>query len=95
MSCAVGDEMQRLVREAALPAQPGDSVKAQIGRAARRLGLPFGRTRSHWYGLARAVLAEEAEMLRARRRQLMIERAHQLEQEAAAIRAHYSQQDAA
>ncbi|MFT8245215.1 hypothetical protein [Roseomonas sp. BN140053] len=95
MSCSAAHEMHELVHEAARPAVPGERVGAAIARAAKVLGLPYARARAHWYRLARQVTAEEADTLRARRRQLMIERAQQLEHEAAALRARYSQQDAA
>lgn len=41
-----------LLRGLARPANPGESVKVAIGRAARRAGLSFGRARRIWYGLA-------------------------------------------
>jgi hypothetical protein len=59
-------EFSAIVREAAEPREAGDSVKAAIGRAARRLGLSHGRARGLWYGDARvAVRADEADRLRA------------------------------
>jgi hypothetical protein len=59
------DEMRHIVRCAAEPAAPGESVKAAIGRAARRLALDWGRARSLWYGDARVrVSADEADRLR-------------------------------
>ena len=44
------DEMKALVRRAAEPARPGESVKAEISRAARVLGLSYGRAKRYWYG---------------------------------------------
>ena len=43
-------EFQGIVRAAAEPREAGDSVKAAIGRAARRLQLGYGRARGLWYG---------------------------------------------
>lgn len=87
MSCSATDEMHRLVHEAAQPAVPGERVVAAITRAARRLGLPYGRARAHWYRLARQVTAEEADALRARRADLREQRIRQLEHELAALQA--------
>lgn len=42
--------MRRLVRQAAEPARPGESVKAAILRASRVLGLGHGRVKRYWYG---------------------------------------------
>jgi hypothetical protein len=85
MSCTVPEEIQRIVRQAAEPAAPGESVKAAIGRAARLLGLPYARARAHWYGLARLIPAEEADALRLARIQLIRERAVRLRAELAAL----------
>lgn len=85
MSAAL--EMRDIVREAAEPLAPGASVKAAIGAAARRLGLAFPRARDHWYGRARLVTAEEADALRARRRELAAARLRRLEADIAAQRA--------
>lgn len=59
------EDARAIVRDAAEPRPPADSVKAAIGRAARRLGLDWGRARSLWYADARVRLsAAEAERLR-------------------------------
>jgi hypothetical protein len=58
------DEAQTLVRRCAEPRPPGDSVKAAVRRASRRLGIPFSRTRDIWYGDARRIDAEEMDRLR-------------------------------
>src|SRR5437868_6171442 len=42
-------EMRRLVRRAAEPPVAGESIKAQIARAARRLGFSYGRAKRYWY----------------------------------------------
>lgn len=65
MSDAIVAEMQTIVRRAAEPWRPGDSVKAAIDRAARRLGIGFRRARTFWYGVPCAVRAAEADLLRA------------------------------
>jgi uncharacterized protein YPO0396 len=58
-------EAQTLVRRLAEPCTAGDSVKAQIGRAARRAGFGFNRVRSLWYADERAsVSAAEMDKLR-------------------------------
>lgn len=51
-------EAASLLREIASPGMPGESVKAAIGRAARRAGMPYGRVRSLWYQLAVVGAAE-------------------------------------
>lgn len=58
------DEAQTLVRRCAEPRPPGDSVKAAVRRASRRLGIPFSRTRDIWYGDARRIDAAEMDRLR-------------------------------
>ena len=64
-SSTLMNEMQTIVRQAAEPYRAGESIKAQINRAADALGLSTRRTRSFWYADAAAVLAEEADRLRA------------------------------
>lgn len=57
-------EMTSLLRAVAAPTDPGEGVKAAIGRAARRLGLPWGRAKRLWYGEARRVDAWEMDAAR-------------------------------
>lgn len=57
-------EASVLVRQVAEPRTVGDSVKAAIGRAARRLGWPYNRTKDIWYANARRIDASEYEALR-------------------------------
>jgi hypothetical protein len=57
-------ELRAIARRAAEPCDAGDSVKAAIGRAARRLGLSYRRARSFWYGQG-SPRAAEADRLRA------------------------------
>lgn len=78
-------EMQDLVRQASEPWLPGDSVKAAIGRAARRLGLPHRRARTLWYAAPAAVLAWEADQIRARSRVALLDRVARLDRERAAL----------
>lgn len=53
-----------LIRECAAPIMPGESVKAQINRAARRLGWAYWRTYNAWYSKV-SLSAEEREQARA------------------------------
>lgn len=74
-------ELRSIVIEAAWPSEPGESVKAAIGRAARRLRLTHARTRAYWYDLVRLVPAEEADHLRNMREALRRERLIRLDAE--------------
>lgn len=67
-------EASVLIRQAAEPRPIGDSVKAAIGRAARRLGFGFSRTKDIWYANARRIHAEEMDRLRSNVRRLDQER---------------------
>lgn len=57
-------EASELVRRVAEPRAVGDSVKAAIVRAARRLGFPHSRTKDLWYAHARRIDADEMDRLR-------------------------------
>ena len=57
-------EMTTLIRVVASPAVPGESVKAVIARAARRLGFTYSRTRGLYYGEARRIDAAEIDRAR-------------------------------
>lgn len=57
-------DAMRIVQLAAEPRLVGDSVKAAIGRAARRLHWSFTRTRDVWYGDARRIDVREMDALR-------------------------------
>lgn len=59
VSVSVNLKAATLLRDLVAPPAPGESVKAQIGRAARRAGLSFERSRKIWYGEAQKILAEE------------------------------------
>jgi hypothetical protein len=59
------EEARYLVRRAAEPCPAGDSVKAALRRAARRLQLNYSRARALWYGDERIkVSGDELEKLR-------------------------------
>ncbi len=60
----ITDEAAFLLREIASPGIPGESVKAAIGRAARKSGLAYGRIRRIWYGLA-VIEAQEMDKIRS------------------------------
>lgn len=77
-SASIADEMAAIVRQAAAPVQPGESVGALVNRAARRLGLGPRRARAYWYGEVRNVPAEEADRLRAARRTVLRDQARDL-----------------
>lgn len=57
-------EALTLVRCCAEPRPAGESVKAAIRRASRRLDFPFTRTKDLWYGDARRIDAREMDRLR-------------------------------
>jgi hypothetical protein len=86
-SASIAHEMQSITRRAAEPWQPGDSVKAAIGRAARTLGIGYRRARSFWYGESVAVRAIEADQMRAADSLALTQRRQRLEHELAAIKA--------
>ena len=58
------DEAAALLRQVAEPRPVGDSVKAAIRRAARRLGFGYRRTKTIWYGETTRIGAEEMDALR-------------------------------
>lgn len=62
-SSEISDAM-RIVQLAAEPRPVGDSVKAAIGRSAKRLHWSFTRTRDVWYGDARRIDIREMDALR-------------------------------
>jgi hypothetical protein len=80
------DEMQMIVRAAAEPWAPGDSVKAAITRAARRLGISYRRAYTLWYAAHCALRETEAASLRAWYRDFCDREAERLEQRAALYR---------
>lgn len=56
--CGAGEEKpvvreaKEMVRWAAEPVLPGESIKTQISNASNALRLDFGTTRRAWYGIA-------------------------------------------
>jgi hypothetical protein len=84
-------EMTTLLKVVAAPAEPGESVKAVIGRASRRLGWSWGRTKRLYYGEARRIDAEEMDLARSKARErsqklaLAIEAKHEYEELTARI----------
>ena len=64
MTDAVIDEMSEIVREA-MGCCPAWSIKERMAYAARALGIEFRRVRGLYYKEARAILAHEADRLRA------------------------------
>lgn len=78
-------EMRTIVRTIAQPVNPGELIKQQINRAARRGGLTPRRTEDFWYGRGR-VLAVEADRLRRALAEYRAARARALEQELALLR---------
>ncbi len=65
------------LREIAQPSG-NDSIKVQIGRAARRAGLSYWRAFDLWYRKARSVQAAEIEAIRTARAARTRERSHEL-----------------
>jgi hypothetical protein len=57
------NEASALVQRVAGPLEAG-GIKAAIGRAARRLGFRYSRTKDIWYGDARRIDASEIDRLR-------------------------------
>lgn len=58
------EEAKSLVQRCAEPRPVGDSVKAAINRAAKRLSFTTGRTKALWYGEAGRIDAREMDRLR-------------------------------
>jgi hypothetical protein len=58
------EEARNLVKRCAEPRPVGDSVKAAINRAAKRLGFTYSRTKDIWYCGARRIDASEMDRLR-------------------------------
>ncbi|MGI4945140.1 MAG: hypothetical protein ACRYHQ_32025 [Janthinobacterium lividum] len=83
---AIAAEMSDLVRLAG-GGRPGDSVGLLIRNASRALGIPHGRIRRLWYELAAVVPAQEADHLRAWRREHLARTADRLNAELAELNA--------
>lgn len=75
-------DMQRIVRLAAEPRTPDDSVKAAIGRAARSLQLNYRRAYAFWYASdGTSPRAIEADRIRAEELRILANRRIRLERE--------------
>lgn len=61
---AIALEVAERLRRLAEPIPAGDRVKTQIARAARRAGLPYGRTRDLWYQRTRRIDGCELDAIR-------------------------------
>jgi hypothetical protein len=61
----IRQEMARLVKLAAGSPRAGEHRKEQIRRAARYLGLDYGRVKRYWYGEVELALADEVDRIRA------------------------------
>ena len=80
-------EAQALVKLAAEPREPGESEKAAMNRAARRLGFKYRRVQQAWYRQTAAWLSTEMDVMRARAVDAMRARQARLEAELAALNA--------
>jgi hypothetical protein len=79
---SVMSDMQRIVRLAAEPRAVGDSTKAAIARASRRLQLSYRRCYDFWYATSSAsVRAVEADRLRTEELRLLASRRIRLNHE--------------
>jgi sirohydrochlorin ferrochelatase len=66
MTAAIASEMKSSLRLIAEPVHAGESIKALIAKAARRVGFEYWRTHDLWYGRARRIDVAELEAVRAR-----------------------------
>lgn len=82
MFCSTS-EMSASLRRLAEPVRAGESIKALIGKAARRANMSYSRVRELWYGRAK-VSADEIERVRGLLRAKSQEDVHE---EIAALRA--------
>lgn len=57
-------EASELARRAAEPAEAGEHIKAQIARAAHRLGFSYSRTEDIWRLEARTIHSWEMDVMR-------------------------------
>lgn len=64
----IADEMQERVRRLAFPGEPGESIKAVLGRVARRSGVTFSEAKRLWYREWRRVPADIADKIREAQR---------------------------
>jgi hypothetical protein len=75
-------DIRAALRELSRPCEPGDRIKAAIGRAARRAGLAYWRAFDIWYGKARRIEDHErariADALEKKRREAARNELHEL-----------------
>jgi len=86
----VGDpvaEAEALVKAAAEPREPGESVKASMNRAARRLGFTPRRVTQAWYRQPAAWLSTEMDVMRLKAAEAMRARQARLRAELDALEA--------
>lgn len=62
---AIRSEAQSGIRSLALPVAPGENVKAQWRKIARKTGLTARRVRTLWYGQANTIHGHELDLIRA------------------------------
>lgn len=87
-------EMQAIVQSAASPFQPGDTIGRQIERAARVLGITAGQCKRFWYREHKAILAVEADRLRAWQAQWQETRIQRMDHEITLMRARQAKMEA-
>lgn len=63
-AASISSEMSAGLRQLSEPVRAGDSIKALIGKAARRAGMSYSRAYECWYGRAK-VRAEEMDRVRS------------------------------
>lgn len=61
---SVSVEASQLTRRCAEPVHAGESIKALIRKVSRKTGLPASRVKGFWYQEAKAIRAEELDLLR-------------------------------
>lgn len=67
---AIRDDVSLWLRQAAEPVRADEGRKAQITRAARRLGLAWGEAKRLWYGERRSIPADLYLRLKARKEEI-------------------------
>lgn len=90
---SVADEMQVRVRRLAFPGEPGESIKAVLGRVARRSGVTFNEAKRLWYREWRRVPADIADKIREAQRKHERTLARQLEELRESYKALYGEED--
>ncbi len=83
----IASEMAAIVRLAAEPVAPGETVGELIRRAARRVGLSYGRVKKYWYREITRPPAHEYVLMQQRKLALMQERRARLHAEMCDLKA--------